>query len=102
MGYKDGFETAFVLGKCKSLVNVISPTMKHPTDVTAVLDKTRRGACEICNVELQNKNIQNYEHIPFSEVLNDQKTYSAKVIKTLYEYIEPLLEKSDIQINLIL
>jgi len=91
MGYKDGFETAFVLGRCKGLLAVISPTLKHSADVTAVLDKTRRGACWICSVKSKQNEIEpNYEQIPFSEILNNQKTYSVDVIKRLHEYTESL------------
>jgi len=96
MGYKDGFEIAFMLGRYKGLLAAMSPTLKHSADVTAVLDKTRRGACWICNVESQNEITPSYEQIPFSEILNNQKVYSAEVTKGLREYTESFLEKTSI------
>jgi len=96
MGYKDGFEIAFMLGRYKGLLAAMSPSLKHSADVTVVLDKTRRGACWICSVESQNEIESSYEQIPFSEILNNQKTYSVEVIKRLREYTESLLEKKSI------
>jgi hypothetical protein len=102
IGYKDGFKTAFTLGKYKSLATSLSPTLKHPADVATALDKTRRGACWICSVESQNKTFNTYENIQFSEILNNQRIYSAAVINRLHEYFEPILNKSGIGTNLTL
>nr|XP_012228952.1 PREDICTED: yae1 domain-containing protein 1 [Linepithema humile] len=96
IGFKDGFETAFTLGKYKSLAATLSSTSKHPTDIAAILEKTRRGACHICSAESQNPNIHD---MPFSEILKDQKTHSTKVINRLHEYFEPILNNSNIGIN---
>lgn len=96
VGFKDGFETAFVLGKYKSLIATLSPTSKHPADIAAILEKTRRGACHICSVESQNPDIHD---MPFSEILKDQKTHSARVINRLHEYLEPISNNSNIGID---
>lgn len=98
IGYKDGFKTAFTLGKYKSLAISLSSTVKHPEDITAILDKTRRGACWICSMESQNKTWN--ENIQFSEILNKQRAHSAAVINRLNEYFEPILNKSGIKTNL--
>ncbi|XP_072767169.1 uncharacterized protein [Anoplolepis gracilipes] len=90
IGYKDGFETAFKLGKCKSLATILSPTLKHPADVAAVLDKTRRGACWICSVEQKTNNT--YKDIKFSKILSNQRKHSATVINRLHEYFETNLK----------
>ncbi|KAL0128884.1 hypothetical protein PUN28_003924 [Cardiocondyla obscurior] len=98
IGYKDGFETAFALGRYKGLVAASTSASKHPTDVAAALDKTRRGACWICDMESQNK-AGTSQNAPFSEILNEQRAHSAEVISRLREYFKPLLKKSGIEIN---
>ncbi|XP_028050787.1 uncharacterized protein LOC105839599 isoform X2 [Monomorium pharaonis] len=101
MGYRDGFETAFTLGRYKGLTVAATstPTLEHPVDVSAALDKTRRGACWICDTESRNEASDPSEDAPFSEVLNKQRTHCAKVISRLHEYLEPILQKSGIRIN---
>ncbi|GAB1863565.1 hypothetical protein CAJAP_04644 [Camponotus japonicus] len=102
LGYKDGFETAFKLGKYKSLATILAPTLKHPTDIATILDKTRRGACWICIMESQNKIGNIHENVQFSEILNNQRIHSAAVISRLHEYFEPILNETSIETNLIL
>lgn len=99
VGYKDGFETAFTLGRYKGLAAASTSTSEHPADVAAVLDKTRRAACWICDVESRNKTSNPHENAPFSEILNEQRIHSAEVISRLHEYLEPILKKSGIGIN---
>lgn len=99
IGYKDGFETAFTLGRYKGLAAASTFTLEHPTDVAAVLKRTRRGACWICKVESQNKTSNSHEQAPFSEVLSKQREHSAEVINRLHEHFEPILKKSGIEIN---
>lgn len=96
IGFEDGFKTAFVLGKYKSLIATVSSTLKHPTDIAAILEKTRRGACHICSVESQNPNVHD---MPFSEILENQRTHSTKVINRLHEYFEPILNNSNIRMD---
>lgn len=86
------------MGKYKSLAISLLPTVKHPEDITAILDKTRRGACWICSMESQSKTWN--ENIQFSEILNKQRTHSVAVINRLNEYFEPILNKSGIKTNL--
>lgn len=93
IGYKDGFETAFALGRYKGLA-VSSTSMEHPANVAVALDKTRRGACWICNVESRKD-----PNAPFSEVLNEQRAHSTEVMSRLHEYLEPILKKSGIEMN---
>ncbi|XP_029161969.1 protein YAE1 homolog [Nylanderia fulva] len=100
IGFKDGFETAFTLGRYKSLATSLPSTVKHPADVTTVLDKTRRGACWVCSMESQNKTSN--ENIQFSEILSNQRTHSAAVINRLKEYFEPILNKPGSKTNLTL
>ena len=99
IGYKDGFETAFTLGRYKGLAAALTFTLEHPTDVAAVLKRARRGACGICEVESQNKTSNSHEKAPFSKVLSEQREHSAEVINKLHNYLEPILKKSDIEIN---
>jgi len=99
IGYKDGFETAFTLGRYKGLIAASTFMLEHPADVVAVLDKTRRGACWICDVESRNKTSNPHENALFSEVLNEQRVHSTNVISKLHEYFEPILKKSGIGTN---
>lgn len=97
MGYKDGFETAFALGRYKSLSISLASSIKHPVDIVATLDQARRGACWIC------KKLQTHEickDIPFSEVLNNQKMHSAEVIGRLNDYYKSVLKESNSKISL--
>ncbi|KYN03499.1 PREDICTED: uncharacterized protein LOC108773409 [Cyphomyrmex costatus] len=99
IGYKDGFETAFILGRYKGLAAASTFTLEHPTDVAVALEKTRRGACWICNVESQTKPFNPHENASFSEILSKQRENSAEVINRLHEYFKLDLEKSDTGIN---
>ncbi|XP_011686641.1 PREDICTED: uncharacterized protein LOC105449245 isoform X2 [Wasmannia auropunctata] len=96
IGYRDGFETAFTLGRYKGLAAVSTSAPEHPADVAAVLDKTRRGACRICDVESRRKAPSPHEDAPFDEVLNEQRAHSAEVIGRLREYFEPILKRSGV------
>lgn len=99
IGYKDGFETAFTLGRYKGLAATSTSMSEHPADVTAVLDKTRRGACWICDVESRNETSNPRENAPFSEVLNEQRAHSTGVVGRLHEYLEPVLKRSGVEID---
>ncbi|XP_043254841.1 uncharacterized protein LOC122398748 [Colletes gigas] len=95
IGYEEAFKTAFVLGKFKSLLNAVPHNMKHPQNISEILDKTRRGACHICEMEFQNKNDDTQKQ--FSDIINDQRAHSIKVIETLYGYFQPYIR--DLNIN---
>lgn len=97
IGYADGFKTAFILGKYKSLSLGLSSNIKHPVDVTVILDKTKQGVCWICSMESQNIT---YEDISFTEVLNNQRKYSTEVINKLHEHFQPVLKESSIKTSL--
>ncbi|KAL6263965.1 hypothetical protein P5V15_004046 [Pogonomyrmex californicus] len=100
IGFKDGFKTAFMLGRYKGLAIVSMPsTLEHPADVTAILDKTRRGACWICSIESQSETSNLPETAPFSEILNEQRMHSTKIISRLCEYFKPVLKKSGIDLD---
>lgn len=98
IGYEDGFKIAFMLGKYKSL-SLASSTMKHPADITVILNKTKRSICWICSMESQNKSC-NYENISFSKVLDNQRKYSAEVINRLHEHFQSILKESSIEMSL--
>ncbi|XP_024868013.1 uncharacterized protein LOC112452161 [Temnothorax curvispinosus] len=99
IGYKDGFKIAFALGRYKGLAAASTTMSEHPADVAVALDKTRRGACWICDVESRNKTSDPFENASFSQVLNEQRVRSAGVVNRLHEYLEPVLKKSGIGIN---
>lgn len=89
-GYEDAFKTAFVLGKFKSLLNVTDE--KHPSEIKQILDKTRRGACNICKLESQQQK-EDVDKMPFSEIVTQQKMYSEEVIKKLHEHFKHIIER---------
>lgn len=91
-GYKEGFQIAFILGKFKSLLNIISRDVEHPQNINEILDKIKRGICHICVTEFQNINDQKI----FSEIINEQRSYSLKVLQTLYQYFQPYVKQLNI------
>ncbi|XP_076765642.1 uncharacterized protein LOC143432697 [Xylocopa sonorina] len=93
IGYKEGFRTAFMLGKFKSLLNTASQDVKHPQNIKEILNKTRRGICHICMTESESGN--NIEK-PFSEIINEQKTHSINVLETLHQYFQPYVKQINI------
>ncbi|XP_014467664.1 PREDICTED: uncharacterized protein LOC106740795 [Dinoponera quadriceps] len=99
IGYEDGFKTAFMLGKYKSLSLVLLSGIKHPVDVAITLDKTKQGICWICSMESQNITC-NYESISFSEVLNNQRKHSTEIINKLHEHFQSVLKEPNIKIGL--
>ncbi|EFN79931.1 uncharacterized protein LOC105187314 [Harpegnathos saltator] len=99
IGYKDGFKTAFILGKYKGLSHALSSNIKHPVDIAATLDKTKRGICWICKMESENTTY-NYENISFSEILKNQKKHSTEVLNKLHEHFQPVLKESNIEVDL--
>lgn len=99
MGFKDGFETAFILGRYKALSTILSnSTLKHPPDITSLLDKTRRGECWICSIESQNEMSVRYKDTPFSEILCKQRAHCLEATNRLHEYFKSLLRESKIEI----
>lgn len=92
-GYKEGFQTAFILGKFKSLLNAIPKDVEHPQNIKEIFDKTRRGACHICVAELHNVNNTQKS---FDEIINEQRSYSVKVLQTSYEYFQPYVKQLNI------
>ncbi|XP_011882421.1 PREDICTED: uncharacterized protein LOC105570076 [Vollenhovia emeryi] len=97
IGFKDGFEAAFPLGRLKGLAVAATPTREHPAHVLAALDKTRRGACRICDVGSSNQR----EGIAFERALDEQKIHSMEVLARLHMYFEPILKKLGIDINML-
>ncbi|XP_076166818.1 uncharacterized protein LOC143146417 [Ptiloglossa arizonensis] len=93
-GYIEAFKTAFILGKFKSLLNIMPQNIKHPQNINKILDKTRRGACYICVLESQNRNDDTQK--PFSQIINEQKSHSIKVIEKLYQYFKPYIKDLNI------
>lgn len=92
-GYEEAFETAFILGKFKSLLNVIPQDVILPEHIKKILDKTRRGACYICMIESQGKNDMQKS---FSQIINEQKKHSLNIIKILDEYFQPYVKELNI------
>ncbi|XP_053985987.1 uncharacterized protein LOC128880202 [Hylaeus volcanicus] len=91
-GYEEAFKTAFILGKFKSLLN--TQDTEYPSSINKILDKTRRGACYICEMESQNKNDDTQK--PFPQIINEQRTHSMKVIETLCQYFQPHMKELNI------
>ena len=92
-GYKEGFQTAFMLGKFKSLLNSTPRDVEYPQNVKEILDKTRRGACHMCAAKLQDINSTNKS---FDEILDEQRSYSVQVLQMLYEYFQPYAKQLNI------
>ncbi|KAK1118360.1 hypothetical protein K0M31_015062 [Melipona bicolor] len=91
-GYKKGFQTAFILGKFKSLLNSVPKDVEYPQNIKEILNKTRRGACHMCAAE-QDINSTNKS---FDEILDEQRSYSVQVLQTLYEYFQPYVKQLNI------
>lgn len=89
-GYKEGFQTAFILGKFKSLLNSTPKDVEYPQNIKEILDKTRRGTCHMCAVKIQNTNKS------FNEIFDEQRSYSVQVLQMLYEYFQPYVEQLNI------
>ncbi|XP_003707464.2 uncharacterized protein LOC100882310 [Megachile rotundata] len=92
-GYEEAFETAFMLGKFKSLLNVIPQNIILPEHIKEILDKTKRGACYICMGESQGKNNTQKS---FSQIINEQRKHSLHVIQILDEYFQPYVKELNI------
>lgn len=92
-GYKEGFHTAFILGKFKSLLNSTPRDVEYPQNIKEILDKTRRGACHMCAAELQDINDTNKR---FDEILDQQRSYSVQVLQMLYEYFQSYVKQLNI------
>lgn len=93
-GYEEGFKTAFILGKFKSLINAMPQNTEHPQHIREVLDKTRRGACCICVTESQSadESIQK----PLSQIVNEQRAHSAERIQALRQYFRSYVKELNI------
>ena len=92
-GYKEGFQTAFILGKFKSLLNSVPKDVEYPQNIKEILDKTKRGACHICAAEFQDIDNTNKS---FDEILDEQRSYSVQVLQTLYKYFQPYVKQLNI------
>ncbi|XP_034176870.1 uncharacterized protein LOC117602677 [Osmia lignaria lignaria] len=93
IGYKEAFQTAFILGKFKSILNFNPQDVKLPDHIKEILDKTRRGACYICMEESEGRNDMQKS---LSQIINEQRTYSLNIIQTLYEYFQPYVKELNI------
>lgn len=92
-GYKEGFQTAFILGRFKSLLNSVPKDVEYPQNIKEILDKTKRGACHICAAEFQDIDNTNKS---FDEILDEQRSYSVQVLQTLYKYFQPYVKQLNI------
>ncbi|XP_046829548.1 uncharacterized protein LOC124428969 [Vespa crabro] len=100
MGYKDAFNTAFMLGKYKGLINSMQQNMELSSVVKDILHETKKGICYICNEESKNKDVNGQiEDVPFIDIIEKQKTYSKNVIKTLHKNLELIIVKNNIDIH---
>lgn len=92
-GYREGFRTAFILGKFKSLLNVMPRDTEHSRNTNEILDKARRGVCNICKTEAEGTdNAQK----PLSEIITEQRTHSVKVLQTLYQNFQPYVNEINV------
>ncbi|XP_035727971.1 uncharacterized protein LOC118444127 [Vespa mandarinia] len=100
MGYKDAFNTAFMLGKYKGLISSMQQNMELSSVVNDILHETKKGICYICNEESQNKDDNGQiEDMPFINIIEKQKTYSKNIIKTLHKNLELIMVKNNIDIH---
>lgn len=88
-----------MLGKFKSLSITMPQTDKCPQDINRILDKTKKGICHICATESENTTENTQK--TFSQIVNEQKAYSAKLIQMLYQCFKPYttelnIDESDI------
>ncbi|XP_031833550.1 uncharacterized protein LOC116427399 isoform X2 [Nomia melanderi] len=93
-GYEEGFKNGFILGKFKSLLNTVPQVNEHPQDIKEILNKTKRGVCNICLMESQNVNYETQK--PFSQVIDEQRNHSTEVIQRLCQYFQPHVKKLNI------
>ncbi|XP_008550535.1 uncharacterized protein LOC103573285 [Microplitis demolitor] len=92
-GYTDGFKTAYVLGKYKGLASSLFKDIKHPKEINDILEKTRRGACYIC--EAQYSGVIKDQEV----ILTKHEEHTLKTCEILRSYFEPLLKNLGIDIN---
>ncbi|KAH0556599.1 uncharacterized protein LOC123274601 [Cotesia glomerata] len=92
-GYVDGFKIAYILGKYKGLANSLFKNIEHPKEINDILEKTRRGACHICESQYSGV-IQDQ-----AKILAKHEEHTLKICKILQGYFEPLLKNFKIDIN---
>ncbi|KAK0087246.1 hypothetical protein PV325_001402 [Microctonus aethiopoides] len=94
-GYVDGFKTAFILGKYKSLAIFELNEIEHPKEINDILEKTQRGVCHICDLESSNENLRGDSEI----IINNHQKHVSTVLNKLYSYFSPLLKDRGIDIS---
>ncbi|XP_046629011.1 uncharacterized protein LOC124309404 [Neodiprion virginianus] len=100
IGYNDAFETAFVLGKYKGLATAMSNDSQTPPATDDVLEKTRRGACYVCNESTKSKvKTDDFVKMPLQDIRNGQKKYSTRILETLQHQFDKLTSKHVTCIN---
>ncbi|XP_043511907.1 uncharacterized protein LOC122529655 isoform X1 [Frieseomelitta varia] len=93
-GYKEGFQTAFILGKFKSLLNSTPGDVEYPQNIKEILDKTRKGVCYMCATKLEDMSETNQKS--FDQIFDEQRSYSVQVLQMLYEYFQPYVKQLNI------
>lgn len=99
-GYETAFNNAFQLGRCKGLSVALPETTEHPRHMQKLIDGAKRGACYLCEETNDSYlNEVNGGTSAFESLVNKQKEHSRKAVKDLQEYLKPLLEECQIQVN---
>lgn len=90
-----------MLGKYKGLASAMSAERQSSPVIDTILEKTRRGACQVCIEESKKgKNTEDDNVEPLLEdVKNLQRICSSEVLGTLRDHFDILLKKQGLLID---
>ncbi|XP_014215630.1 uncharacterized protein LOC106644568 [Copidosoma floridanum] len=93
-GYKQAFPSTFKLGVYYGLANSLLKGVKHPTEIKDILCSAKKGICYVCKTEIDK--ISENPLMSIDTVVTCQKEHEDKVLKTLFDYFDPLFKNHNI------
>ena len=97
-GYKDAFKATFLIGVYKGLANALDKDLKHPEEIENILSQAKKGICYLCANNITNSSDTNSKYT-FSQIKNCQKHHFGEILKTVQDYLDPILIKANIDID---
>lgn len=92
IGYVDGFQVAFILGKYKAIANLYLNDIQHPQEIVDIINTTKRGACYICKLEQDSKNLD-------LRAIELHQEHTNMILNKLYNYFSPLLKNKNMDLT---
>lgn len=86
------------MGKYKGLSAIYFKDDRHPDEIVEILEKTRRGACDICSLKSEKGGL-NEENSSSTEIIANHRKHVESKLITLREYFEPLLKEKGINVG---